>query len=105
MLGIDGGELVVLAALALVVIGPDRLPDYAVQLGRVVRDARAMAAGTREQLRAEMGPKLDELDWRKLDPRQYDPRRIFREALADTPETDGMRPARSRAAPTGTPPR
>ena len=47
-----------------------------------------MAAGTREQLRAEVGPELDQLDWRKLDPRQYDPRRIVREALSDAFEAD-----------------
>ena len=30
-----------------------------------------------------MGPEFDEVDWKKLDPRQYDPRRIIREALLD----------------------
>ncbi len=30
-----------------------------------------------------MGPEFDDLDWKKLDPRQYDPRRIIREALTD----------------------
>jgi sec-independent protein translocase protein TatB len=30
-----------------------------------------------------MGPDFDEVDWKKLDPRQYDPRRIIREALTD----------------------
>ena len=87
MLGINGGELIILAALAMVVVGPDRLPQYAAQLGRLVRRARAMAAGTREQLRAEMGPEFDDFDWHKLDVRQYDPRRIVREALTDAPET------------------
>ena len=32
-----------------------------------------------------MGPEFDEVDWTKLDPRQYDPRRIVREALLDDP--------------------
>lgn len=88
MLGINGGELIILAALALLVVGPDRLPEYAAQLGRVVRSARAMAAGTREQLRAEIGPEFDDFDWHKLDVRQYDPRRIVREALSDAGETN-----------------
>jgi sec-independent protein translocase protein TatB len=30
-----------------------------------------------------MGPDFDDVDWKKLDPRQYDPRRIIREALTD----------------------
>ena len=30
-----------------------------------------------------MGEDFDDVDWRTLDPRQYDPRRIIREALLD----------------------
>jgi sec-independent protein translocase protein TatB len=41
-------------------------------------------------MREEMGPEFDEVDWRKLDPRQYDPRRIIREALADEDATQPM---------------
>src|SRR3954452_23783821 len=42
-----------------------------------------MAQGASSQMREELGPEFDEIDWRKLDPRQYDPRRIVREALSD----------------------
>ncbi|MHA7285209.1 Sec-independent protein translocase family protein [Arthrobacter sp. MDT3-44] len=83
MLGINGLELVVLAFIAVVVLGPERLPEYAAQLARLVKGLRRMATGAREQLREEVGPELDEVDWRKLDPRQYDPRRIIKEALLD----------------------
>nr|WP_263971909.1 twin-arginine translocase TatA/TatE family subunit [Arthrobacter sp. 147(2020)] len=72
-----------LAVIAVMVLGPERLPEYAGQLGRLVKDLRRMATGAREQLRDEVGPELDEVDWRKLDPRQYDPRRIIKEALLD----------------------
>jgi len=81
--GINGGEFLVLALIAVLVIGPERLPGYAAQLGRLVKQARKMATGAREQVREELGPDFDDVDWRKLDPRQYDPRRIVREALAD----------------------
>ena len=83
MLGMNGGELVIIAVIALLVIGPERLPHYAQQLGRLVRELRRMATGAREQVRAELGPEFDDVDWQKLDPRQYDPRRIVREALQD----------------------
>jgi sec-independent protein translocase protein TatB len=82
-LGINGLEFVVLALLAVVILGPERLPEYASQLARLVKGLRRMATGAREQLREEVGPELDEVDWRKLDPRQYDPRRIIREALLE----------------------
>nr|WP_231707665.1 Sec-independent protein translocase TatB [Arthrobacter sp. zg-Y919] len=72
-----------MAIIAVVVLGPERLPEYASQLARLVREVRRMASGAREQLREEVGPEIDEVDWRKLDPRQYDPRRIIKEALLD----------------------
>jgi len=42
-----------------------------------------MANGAKEQLREEVGDEVADIDWRKLDPRQYDPRRIIKEALID----------------------
>ena len=84
MFGINGPEFLVLALVALLVVGPERLPKYASQLARLVREGRRMATGAREQVRAELGPEFDDIDWKKLDPRQYDPRRIVREALSDT---------------------
>lgn len=88
MFGINGPEFLVLALVALLVVGPERLPKYASQLARLVREVRRMATGAREQVRAELGPEFDDIDWKKLDPRQYDPRRIVREALSDTFDDD-----------------
>jgi len=94
--GINGYELIILAILAVAILGPERLPEYASQLARLVRELRRMATGAREQLREEVGPEIDEVDWRKLDPRQYDPRRIIKEALLDDVE-DAVRPATARS--------
>jgi sec-independent protein translocase protein TatB len=86
--GISAQEFVVLAIVAAVVLGPERLPVYAQQLGRLIRELRRMAQGASAQVRSEMGPEFDDIDWRKFDPRQYDPRRIVREALADSFDPD-----------------
>ena len=59
-----------------------------------MKTLRGFADGAKERMREEMGPEFDEVDWRKLDPRQYDPRRIIREALVD--EVDPARQAASR---------
>jgi Tat protein translocase TatB subunit len=83
---INGGELVVLLLVALVVLGPERLPQYAAQLAGFVRQARGFALRAREQVRSEMGPEFDDVDWQVLDPRRYDPRRIVREALLEGDE-------------------
>lgn len=83
MFDINGGEFLVLGAVAVVVLGPERLPTYAAQLGKLVREARTFARSAREQVRGEMGEEFDEIDWKALDPRRYDPRRIVRDALLD----------------------
>jgi sec-independent protein translocase protein TatB len=83
--GLTFDKLLIIAVIAVFLIGPDRLPGYAAQLARLVRTLRGFADGAKDRMREEMGPEFDEVDWKKLDPRQYDPRRIIREALTDEP--------------------
>jgi sec-independent protein translocase protein TatB len=87
-------KLVVIAIIAVFLLGPERLPGYAAQLARLVRSAREMANGARDRMRDEMGPDYNDVDWKRLDPRQYDPRRIIREALLeDDSSAPVVRPA------------
>ena len=81
MFGISGEKLLILGLIAIFVLGPERLPHYAQQLARLVKSLKRMAEGAKGQLASELG---EDLDWKQLDPRQYDPRRIIREALAET---------------------
>jgi sec-independent protein translocase protein TatB len=81
--GLTFDKLLIILVIAVFLIGPDRLPGYAAQLARLVKTLRGFADGAKDRMREEMGPEFDEVDWRKLDPRQYDPRRIIREALID----------------------
>jgi len=81
--GLTFDKLLIILVIAVFLIGPDRLPGYAAQLARLVKTLRGFADGAKDRMREEMGPEFDEVDWRKLDPRQYDPRRIIREALLD----------------------
>jgi sec-independent protein translocase protein TatB len=89
-------ELFILLVIAVLVIGPKRLPEYTQKLTNVVREVRRMASGAREQLKEETGVDLDEVDWRKYDPRQYDPRKIIRDALLEDNNTAA--PSTSAAA-------
>ncbi len=91
MLDINGWELIVLVVVAVLVLGPERLPTYAAKLGQLVRQLKAMADGAKGQLKEQLGPDFDDLNWRQYDPRQYDPRRIVREALLD-PGPEPVRP-------------
>jgi sec-independent protein translocase protein TatB len=81
--GINGPEFLLLLLIGIMVIGPQRLPEYTQKLTNLVREVRRMASGAREQIKEEVGIDIDEVDWRKYDPRQYDPRRIIKEALLE----------------------
>ena len=85
MFGLTFEKILIIGIIAVFLLGPDKLPHYAAQLARLVRQLRDMANGAKDRMRDEMGPEFDDLDWKKLDPRQYDPRRIIREALLDDP--------------------
>lgn len=81
--GITLEKLVLIAVIAGIIIGPEKLPGYAEKLAQMVRKGGEMLKGARSRMREEIGAEADDLDWRKLDPRQYDPRRIIRDALLD----------------------
>lgn len=83
MIGINGWELLLLLFLAVVILGPERLPEYAAKLARGIRKLRMMAEGAKGQLKEQLGPEYQDINWRQYDPRQYDPRRIVREALTE----------------------
>lgn len=95
MLDINSGELLVLAAVGVIVLGPERLPQYAAQLGKLVRQARSFARTARAQMRDELGEDFDDIDWQSLDPRRYDPRRIVRDALLDDDDEPVLHEPRS----------
>ncbi len=84
--GLTIEKLFLIGLVALLIVGPDRLPAYSAQLARLVKKLRSMAQGAESRLREEMGDDFDTVNWRDLDPRQYDPRRIIREALVDEPK-------------------
>ncbi|HET8615612.1 MAG TPA: Sec-independent protein translocase protein TatB [Actinomycetales bacterium] len=101
VLDINGGELLVLAAVGVIVLGPERLPQYAAQLGKLVRQARGFAKSARAQMREELGEDFEDIDWQSLDPRRYDPRRIVREALLEDDDEPVRRTPRQADASTG----
>lgn len=91
-------KLFVIALIAVLLLGPTRLPVYASKLASLVRTVRGMADQARDRMRDEMGDDFVDVDWQKLDPRQYDPRRIIRDALLDDPTESISTPASAAAA-------
>lgn len=81
--GLTIEKLFLIGVIAAFIIGPERLPKAAETFARFVRKVGEYLRDTRSRMRDEMGPEIDEVDWKKLDPRQYDPRRIIRDALLE----------------------
>jgi sec-independent protein translocase protein TatB len=81
--GLSSEKILILLVLAVFILGPERLPQYARSLAKFIKKLRAMANDAQEQMKSELGEGYEDLDWKKLDPRQYDPRRIIREALLE----------------------
>lgn len=93
VLGISFDKLLVMAGIAVILIGPTRLPGYAQKLGQFVRNLRRFADDARDKVRDEVGSDVfDEIDWKKLDPRQYDPRRIIADALLSDDDSSSSEP-------------
>jgi sec-independent protein translocase protein TatB len=82
MFGLTIEKLFLVALIAAVIIGPRRLPEYARRLGALVRRVTLLAGDAARRAEQETGVASIRQDWTALDPRQYDPRRIIRDAWA-----------------------
>ena len=51
MFNVGGGELLVIVLVALIVLGPQRLPDAMRTVGRVVGEVRRISSGFQQELR------------------------------------------------------
>ena len=62
-------ELVALAVIALLVLGPDKLPRYAADAARMLRQVRRMASDAKAEVSRELGPELQDISMADLNPR------------------------------------
>src|SRR3954449_8209405 len=89
---IGWSELIVLAIIGLVVLGPERLPKAAADAARMLRQLRTMARSATADLKAELGPEMADLDLASLHPR-----RMMQSMLDDDADAAGV------ATPVGRP--
>ncbi|SDP18973.1 twin-arginine translocase TatA/TatE family subunit [Desulforhopalus singaporensis] len=80
MFGIGLPEMILIMALALIVVGPDKLPDLARSLAKTIMDLKKTAEGLKESLTAEENP-LDEIK-----PDLEEAAKSLRENLLNAPE-------------------
>lgn len=71
MFGIGAAEFIIILLVALIVVGPERLPDLARSAGKTVNDLRRVYAN----LRSQLGPDFDEIEQQVRALRSLDPRR------------------------------
>ncbi len=71
LLDINGPEFLLLMIVAVILFGPEKLPELARKAAKVVNYVRTMAGTAQEQLTKELGPGFENLDFRDLNPRAF----------------------------------
>ena len=103
MFGVGLAEAAFIAFVAVLVFGPDRMPDLARQAGRMARQLRSFAHAARDELRTELGPEYSDLQLRDLDPRTIVRKHIM-EAMNEPDDSATQRPRNRPLRADETPP-
>jgi sec-independent protein translocase protein TatB len=80
-------EIIVLLGLAIVLFGPDKLPQAAASAARFLRQVRAFGENARADLRNELGPEFDGLNLEDLNPKTF----VRKNLLGETEELRDLR--------------
>lgn len=65
------GEIIGLAVLAMILIGPDKLPTFAVDAAKFVKKIRQMATNATNDLKENLGPGFEDLKPTDLNPKTF----------------------------------
>ena len=87
MFGLGWPEVLALIVIALLVFGPEKLPQAASQAGRMLRQVRQMANHANADLQENLGP-----EFANFDPTDLHPKNFVRKHLLQDLEDDWNRP-------------
>lgn len=65
------GELIGLAILGMVLVGPDKLPGLAVQAAKMIKKGRTLATNATNELKENLGPGFEDLKPADLNPKTF----------------------------------
>lgn len=88
---IGGGELIGLAVLALILVGPERLPKLASEAASLVRRIQRISQTATKELRENLGPGFENLQPADLNPKTFI-RKQLNEALEEQEEQSRPQP-------------
>ena len=71
LLDINAPEFILLLVIAVILFGPERLPDLARKAARLLRYLRTVAGSAQQQLSKELGPEFENVDFRDLNPKAF----------------------------------
>jgi Tat protein translocase TatB subunit len=81
MFNVGAGELLVILLIALIVLGPDKLPDTARKIGNVMGELRRMSSGFQNEMRSAM----DEVTRPPLETAKEEPEQATPQSKPDDP--------------------
>ncbi|NUQ96717.1 MAG: Sec-independent protein translocase subunit TatB [Streptomyces sp.] len=64
-------ELVTLAVLAVLLFGPDRLPEIIQNVAGFLRKVRQLSESAKEEIRSELGPEFKDFEFEDLHPKTF----------------------------------
>ena len=65
------GELIGLAVLAMILVGPDKLPGFAVQAAKMVKKLRSLTVTATNEIKENLGPGFENLQPADLHPKTF----------------------------------
>jgi sec-independent protein translocase protein TatB len=65
------GEVIGLALLAMILLGPDKLPQFAVDAAKMVKKVRDFASTATNELKDNLGPGFEDLQPSDLRPKTF----------------------------------
>lgn len=91
---IGAGEILGLAILGMMLVGPERLPKLAVEAARWVKKLRGYATTATTELRENLGPGFEDLQ-----PKDLNPKTFMKKQLTDLLDEEPAKPKGNRPSP------